>query len=106
MDITLRYFDGCPNWTIARDRLLEAIGRAGIDTPIRVERVDSPDDAERLRFLGSPTILIDGRDPFAYDSEDFGLTCRMYETERGLEGSPSLERLLEVLSRGRPPRST
>jgi hypothetical protein len=38
----------------------------------------------------SPTILVDGRDPWAETSDGFGLSCRIYRTEAGLEGSPSL----------------
>jgi hypothetical protein len=68
-----------------------------------LERVATPEDAERLRFRGSPTILIDGRDPFANEAAPFGLSCRVYRTERGLEGSPSLEQLREALAHAQPP---
>ena len=73
----------------------------GLDrSDVRVEHrlIDSPEAAERARFRGSPTILIDGRDPFASDNQLFGLTCRVYETQEGAQCAPTeaqLQRLLE-----------
>ena len=48
------------------DRLHQALRAEGMASvePI-LERVETAEDAERLRFVGSPTILVDGRDPFA-----------------------------------------
>ena len=66
MEVRLRYFEGCPHWQILHDRLREALrveGMASVE-PI-LERVETSEDAERLHFIGSPTILVDGRDPFA-----------------------------------------
>jgi hypothetical protein len=62
-----------------------------------LEQVETAEDAERLQFIGSPTVLIKGRDPFAGVGRAFGLTCRVYETPDGLAGSPTLEQLREVL---------
>lgn len=91
--ITLRYFEDCPNWRIAESRLQTVLEetRAGEVELVR-ERVESHEDAERLGFQGSPTILIDGRDPFPAGG-DVGLSCRVYRTEAGTEGAPSLEQL-------------
>lgn len=94
MDIALRYFDGCPNWRSTYERLatvLEELGLADVD--IALERVESPEDADRVRFVGSPTILINGRDAFPSQERPFGLTCRIYETPDGLAGSPTADQL-------------
>ena len=58
------YFDGCPNWMVAHERLHSALQAVGQDT-VQVERVlvTTPEEAEQRRFVGSPTVLIDGRDP-------------------------------------------
>jgi hypothetical protein len=95
MDVRLRYFDGCPNWQTAEARLREALDStsAGTGVEITLERVESDGEAQALRFQGSPTILLDGRDPFPAEESGFGLTCRLYRTEAGLEGSPSLSQL-------------
>ena len=95
--ITLRYFDGCPNWQVARSRLEQAL--EGIDggAEITLEQVETAEEAQRLGFRGSPTILIDGVDPFAGANASPGLSCRVYRTEKGTEGSPSVSQLLTAL---------
>jgi len=50
-----------------------------------------------VRFTGSPTILVDGRDPFARAETTFGLTCRVYETPDGLAGSPTPDQVRAAL---------
>lgn len=95
--VTLRYFDGCPNWQTAYDRLRQVIREEGLVVEPILECVDTQDDAERLRFVGSPTILIDGRDPFDGAEESFGLACRIFTTPDGLAGSPTSEQLREAL---------
>ena len=51
MDIELLYFDGCPNWEEARDRLAEALAATGnAGTPIRLRRIETPEAAERVAF--------------------------------------------------------
>ncbi len=100
MRITLLYFDGCPNWPTADTRLREALAAAGLATvPISYRRVETPRQAQQLGFRGSPTILIDGHDPFATDETPTGLSCRVYQTERGPDGAPSLAQLRSVLAR-------
>ena len=98
MEITLRYFDGCPNWQMAHERLREARREAGVThvSPL-LERVETEEDAERLHFVGSPTILVDGRDAFPTTETNVGLVCRIYETSEGLAGSPTVDQLSAVL---------
>lgn len=99
MDVTLLYFDGCPNWIIARDRLREAMRRAGLDEgSLTLREVATPEEAEALRFPGSPTILIGGRDPFGGESSPVGFACRVYQTPAGPDGAPAADDLLAVLA--------
>jgi hypothetical protein len=96
--VTLRYFDGCPHWRIAYDRLRQVLREEGlIDVEPVLELVVTADDAERLRFVGSPTILVEGRDPFGGTEEGFGLSCRVYTTPDGLAGSPTPDQLRAAL---------
>ena len=98
--VTLRYFDDCPSWRTADERLREALSRTGNSgVEVRYERVETADDAERLAFVGSPTILVDGIDPFAAAGAPVGLACRVYPTPDGLRGSPTLDQLVAVLAR-------
>lgn len=97
MSVTLQYFDACPNWREAEERLREALHAADRLEEVTLEAVTTPEDAERLRFRGSPTILIDGVDPFADEAAPVGLSCRVFRTPDGLRGAPTLEQLVEVL---------
>lgn len=99
MKVTIRYFDGCPNWEVADARLREALLTADADAEVVYELVNTQEEAERLRFAGSPTILLDGADPFPAETQSFGLTCRVYRTEAGNQGSPSVQQLVAVLGR-------
>ncbi len=91
MKIELLYFDDCPNWKIADERL-HAIA-ATRDLMIERRSVTTTADAEAARFRGSPTILIDGHDPFANGNEPYGLACRIFQTEDGPAGCPSVAQL-------------
>lgn len=98
MDVTFLSFDHCPNAELARDRLTEALTRVGADpTVVTHTTVETPEAAERLRFRGSPTVLVNGRDPFADDASPVGLSCRIYRTEAGTEGAPSVDALVAAL---------
>ena len=95
MKLELLYVNDCPNWKIAAERLDNVAGGRGR----RVERrlVTTPEAAEAARFRGSPTILVDGKDPFASGDEPFGLACRVYRTPDGPAGSPTTEQLEAIL---------
>jgi len=97
--VTLLFFPECPNWELTDARLREALSRAGRDDA-NVERqlVTTTEQAEAIGFRGSPTVLIDGRDPFADPDAPAGLSCRLFGTEAGLAGAPTVEQLLAVLS--------
>jgi hypothetical protein len=99
MTIELLYFDGCPNRKPVLERVRELVARQATDAEIVPHRVERDEEAQRLRFLGSPTVRVDGRDvePGADVREDFGLKCRLYRTEDGLTGTPAEEWLLAAL---------
>jgi hypothetical protein len=84
--VELLYFEGCPNHERLLPRLNELVAGAGVE----LRRVESIEAAERERFLGSPTVRIDGVDvdPGAADRTDFGLKCRLYRSDEGTSGLP------------------
>ena len=94
-NVTLLYFDGCPNWQITDRRLRQLQTEAGF--ALGYAQVDTPEEAHRLGFGGSPTLLVDGVDPFATGDEPSGLACRVYATPDGPQGSPTLSQLRAVL---------
>lgn len=88
----------CPNAAAAAGLvrgLLDELGWTGTPVPITV--VARPAEAERRRFTGSPTILIDGADPFAQPGARPGLACRVYVTPAGLAGLPDAAALRAAL---------
>lgn len=62
MTIEVLYFDGCPSYEQLLDHLPRVLDDAGITTPVTFREISGSDEAERERFLGSPTIRVDGRD--------------------------------------------
>ena len=101
MDVTLLYFDQCPNWKLADQNLRTALDHAGApDVRLRYRRVQDLDEAERLVFTGSPTVLIDGVDPFAEPEATVGLSCRLYRSPIGTSGAPTVDQFRHALEVG------
>jgi hypothetical protein len=94
--VTLLYFDGCPNWQLTSAHLEMLAAEIGFDLDRRT--VDTPEDAERLNFRGSPTVLVDDTDLFANEDEPVGLSCRVYRTDDGLAGAPTERQLRKMLT--------
>lgn len=90
MKLELLYFEGCPSHERFAPRLRELIAGAQVDAEIVERRVESFEEAESERFLGSPTVRIDGRDvdPGAAERTDYGLKCRLYRYDGGQSGEP------------------
>ena len=102
MEVRLLYFDDCPNWRLAEARLLEALADWSGEQPTMTrELVTTPEQAELTGFRGSPTILVNGRDPFADAADPIGLTCRLYPGPGGIEHAPSVEQLRSALADAR-----
>ena len=95
MKLELLYFGDCPNWEVAAERLDDVASGRGLTVERRL--VKTTEEAEAARFRGSPTILVDGQDPFAAGDEPFGLACRVYQTPDGPAGSPTTVQIEAVL---------
>jgi hypothetical protein len=93
MTIEVLYFDGCPNHETLLPRLRELLAHDGISTEIDLRRITDDEAAQRERFLGSPTVRVNGRDvePDAEQRTDYGMKCRLYRTPTGLSGEPPEE---------------
>jgi glutaredoxin len=97
MKVELLYFEGCPHSRIADDRLTALEPELGFRLSRR--EVTTPEEARRLGFRGSPTILVEGVDPFVGENDPIGLACRIYQTPTGPAGCPTDEQLRNALSR-------
>lgn len=99
MEVRVLHIEGCPSWEETGRRLraaLDAVGRH--DVPITFTLLSAPEEARRVHFAGSPTILIDGGDLFPSDGRTNDLACRVYLTPTGLAGSPSQAQIEAALS--------
>ena len=97
MKIQLLYFDDCPNWRTTIQHLEQLLDEAESAHEVELVIVDDQEAAERWSFRGSPTVLVDGGDPFVDKAAPVGLSCRIYRTDTGFAGSPSLEQLRGAL---------
>jgi hypothetical protein len=88
--VEILYFDGCLNQEGARALVERVSSKLGIETELRLIEVPDDEAAQRLHFLGSPTIRVRGEDvdPHACERDHYVRSCRVYRTERGLTGQP------------------
>jgi hypothetical protein len=100
MEAQVIYFDGCPSWRTAGQRLAEALTLVGLsETPVTLVEVTTPAEATSAGFAGSPTILVDGHDLFPGPPVSQDLACRLYTTPQGPAGCPTVEDLVGALQR-------
>jgi hypothetical protein len=99
MKFEILYFDGCPTYRAAEETLRGVLAERGIEAGVELVAVDTDEEAQRLRFPGSPTIRVDDRDLFPVaDRAGYALGCRMYATPEGLKGSPTAEMVRVALA--------
>jgi hypothetical protein len=98
MEIDVLYVPDCPNLDLLRGRLLEALARTGVDAAVRETEVSSEESAHALGMHGSPTLLINGRDPFAGGDEATSVSCRLYRTDGLIQGAPTVSELVAVVT--------
>ena len=98
--IELFYWEGCPSYPEALELLRAVLADRGIDAEVALREVRTREEAEELRFPGSPTIRINGRDidPEGAKSPP-ALACRIYRLPDGrVSPVPSREQLEEALT--------
>ncbi|WP_351228684.1 organomercurial lyase [Streptomyces sp. NPDC002133] len=97
MRITVLTVPDCPNAPVVLERITAALdGRVA-----QVELVEVSEDAEAARWgmTGSPTVLLDGVDPFAAAGAVPSVSCRLYRDDDGrMEGAPSVTALGRALA--------
>ncbi|SRR5260370_11063614 len=84
--VEILYFEGCPHYEGARKLVERVSGKLGLSPEIRLVHVPDVDAAARLRFLGSPTVRVNGRDvePGADERDVFAFGCRVYDAGAGV----------------------
>ena len=101
MDVELLYFDGCPHTQETLAEVRAALAEAGRADQVRLVKVASLDEAERLRFLGSPTVRVNGRDVESdIPTDGYGMECRIYWVDGKPVGAPPREWLARAIAAG------
>lgn len=90
MKVEILYLAGCPHHLVAVDTVREVLEKEGVFADLTELEVPNRESAERLRFLGSPSIRINGEDVevSARSSRVFGLSCRVYVAHGARLGAP------------------
>jgi hypothetical protein len=99
MRIEVLYFDGCPHHEPAVERVQEILTEEGIAAEISVVNVQDAPTAERVGFLGSPSIRVNGLDVEreARSAREYGVMCRTYVVNGRREGLPSRETIRQAI---------
>jgi hypothetical protein len=101
--IEVLYFDGCPNHAPTVERVKQMVVDLSVQEKVEEIEVTSLDQAQQLRFLGSPTVRVNGVDidPSARQRTNYGLSCRVYS---GVSGVPPDDLIMAALQS--PPASS
>ena len=98
MELTLLTVPACPNAAAFEERLAAAlVGHP--DAVVHRREIADEREATAAGMHGSPTLLIDGVDPFAAPGQSASLSCRLYRDATGRTArTPSVEALRQVLA--------
>lgn len=102
MTVRLLHTKQCHLWKAALDELEAALGEAGLPRRFEVGLIESDEEAVRERFLGSPTIQIEGQDidPTAPKEGPFQASgCRGYLWEGKFVEVPPRPMIVAALKR-------
>lgn len=83
MRVSFLYYEDCPSQELALARLHEVMAGEGLSDDVEVIEVETEERAQELRFVGSPTIRIDGQDIDPPTGSHYALACRAYQLEDG-----------------------
>ena len=97
MDVTVLYFAGCPSWRTTVERVHMAAEQASVPVEVTTLAVETIEEAQRVGFAGSPTVWLEGTDPFEQPDAVPALACRVYATADDMAGSPTVRQLADAL---------
>lgn len=87
----------CPNVDGARAQLRRALADAGFQPEWEEWDRDNPKAPDYVRRYGSPTVLVNGHDVAGEGTQAAANCCRVYETDEGVRGVPSVELIVAAL---------
>jgi hypothetical protein len=106
MRVRFLYYEECPSHEQALERLREVMAEEGIFREVEIFEVETEDQARELRFVGSPTIRVDGQDVDPPGEPRYALACRAYRLEDDrispLPSRDMIRRALRSAAKSRP----
>lgn len=99
MKIELLVFDGCPNSEPTEKLIRETVAELDSDAKFEIVKVVDNDDAVAKRFLGSPSVRVNGKDLEIEEdaATQYSMRCRIYRTNESQSGIPSKEILIKAI---------
>ncbi|ORB48096.1 hypothetical protein BST43_25210 [Mycobacteroides saopaulense] len=99
MNLEILQVPDCPNVAVLQDRIADALEAERVTATIVHRVIESLAAAEQFGMTGSPTLLVDGKDPFGEPGLAPAVSCRLYPAEDGnrYDGAPSVTALRAVL---------
>jgi hypothetical protein len=93
--VEVLYVEHCPNFPAALALVERVAADLAVEADVQTTMISDQAAAERTRFVGSPTVRVDGRDvdPEGELAAEYTLDCRLYWHEHRLAGYPQ-ERLV------------
>jgi len=105
VQIRVLVFDGCPHADDAVERVRQIAEEQGVRSPVEVVQVPDEASARRERFLGSPSVQIDGLDIETKRRADaYCHGCRVYRSKEGATGVPPVEMIRAAMRRAQQTR--
>ena len=99
VDVELLVVPDCANEAATLRMVRAVLDELGLDdVRVRTTVIDNELEARRREFVGSPTVLVNGADPFAVPGLLPGLACRVYITGSRLSGVPDRDLLREAIT--------
>ena len=97
MEVVIQYVEGCPHFEQTYQMVSSILETNQLQGVLRTTLVSSVAQADELGFVGSPTVLIDGADPFSVASARIGLACHLYGSGADRSGVPPVDQLEAAL---------
>lgn len=98
MNLEILHVPDCPNVAVLEQRLHRAAAGQSVQLHITHRVVADAGRAAAVGMTGSPTLLVEGRDPFAAPRRAPSLSCRLYPHDDGeRDGAPSVTALRRAL---------
>jgi hypothetical protein len=95
--LTVLAVPGCPNVKLFEQHLMQAL-EGSRDITVSRHEITDQDQATRRGMNGSPTLLIDGIDPFGRPGQQASMSCRLFREGRRHAGrAPSAGRLRDAI---------